>query len=98
MLAFQLIGLRAVTADIPAHCLQTDVLGTWSFKVGAPISDPTSVQQKCDQLDPLPYGLDITLSAPNHAADDVGNVGNWVCHWLDPSHCLLPAGWPASHP
>ena len=71
-----LICGRAV-ADIPAHCLQTDVLGTWSFQLSPPV-EASAVTQKCDQLDVLPYALDITLSAGTRAVDSNGNVGTWT--------------------
>eukprot|EP00908_Phaeocystis_cordata_P024025 Transcript_65.p2 GENE.Transcript_65~~Transcript_65.p2 ORF type:complete len:441 (-),score=161.47 Transcript_65:136-1458(-) len=71
-----LICGRAV-ADIPAHCLQTDVLGTWSFQLSPPV-EAAAVTEKCDQLDVLPYALDITLSAGTRAVDSNGNVGTWT--------------------
>jgi len=66
-----------VAADIPAHCLAADVLGTWEFKLSPPV-DPGDVRASCDQLDPLPYSTDITISAPAHAVDATGNVGSWT--------------------
>ena len=70
--------LASALADIPAHCLQKDVLGTWKFQLSAPIADPTSVSLTCDQLDVLPYATDITLSVPTHAVDESGNKGTWT--------------------
>jgi len=70
-------ALRQTRADIPAHCLQTDVLGTWSFRISAPVN-AADVTLKCDQLEVMPYALDITLSAPATAVDDEGNAGTWT--------------------
>ena len=67
-----LICGRAV-ADIPAHCLQTDVLGTWSFQLSPPV-EASAVTQKCNQLDVLPYALDITLSAGTRARKGDGSA------------------------
>jgi len=69
--------LPAVVADIPAHCLAADVLGTWEFSLGVPV-DQARVSLTCDLLDVLPYKTDITLSAPSRAVDDSGNQGTWT--------------------
>ena len=60
--------ITQVLADIPAHCLQSDVLGTWSFQLSAPVNGE-DVMLKCDKLDVMPYELDITLSVQSSAVD-----------------------------
>ena len=72
-----ILALPLVVADIPAHCLASDVLGTWEFTLSAPVS-ASSVSLTCDQLDVLPYKTDITLSAPTIAVDEVGTEGTWT--------------------
>jgi len=67
----------SVFADIPAHCLASDVLGTWEFTLGAPVN-AADVSLACDKLDVLPYKIDITLTAPSLAVDESGNEGFWT--------------------
>ena len=78
------------SADIPAHCLLSDVLGSWSYQLSPPVGNPLEVQASCDQLDVLPYALDITLTAPNRAVDANGNVGNWTMVYDQGFEVTLP--------
>ena len=88
--ALLLLLVASADADIPAHCLSADVLGTWEFTISAPVN-AASVSLACDQLEVLPYKTVITLEAPTRAVDDVGNVGSWTMGAMANQTHALPA-------
>ncbi len=74
--ALALALARVAHADIPAHCLATDVLGTWRFSL-TDVVDADDVRELCPAPATSAY-VDITLSAETTAVDAAGNVGFWT--------------------
>ena len=77
------LSLPAALADIPAHCIQTDVLGTWTFALGD-VVDAGDVRAMCPSPEPAGAAaaavstVTITLSAEMSAVDGDGNAGFWT--------------------
>jgi cathepsin C len=83
---FYLGMLGLVAADIPAHCLQEQSLGTWGLSLSNSTNDRSeigfsgevdSLRTKCS-LAPGTNKLLLTLTPPNVAMDSEGNRGTWT--------------------
>lgn len=56
-----LLGPQLLIADLPVHCLQQQIFGSWTFHLGAPQSTP----QLCGHHTPGEVRDVVTSSAPN---------------------------------
>ena len=74
--ALLLSALSVAHADIPAHCLATDVLGEWTYALSR-ASDSSDLKESCPAKDAKDK-VAITLHAPNVATDAAGNRGSWT--------------------
>ena len=81
-------------ADLPIHCMHSEVLGTWDIHLGQSTTekDPSCGHAQPDSIMTMPErGIDfahphfsvkkkttITLSNPDQAVDGNGNKGTWT--------------------
>ena len=96
----------AVLADIPAHCLASDVLGTWTISFSAPVVKE-DVMLSCDaKIDSTLGTQDITLSAETKAVSG-DDKGFWTMVCVNPHppssrpldlFLLLIPSLPSYHP
>jgi len=66
------------SADTPAECLYDDIVGTWTFVETERDGDNTIDCGTNEDLGFNAYTSAITLSYPNIATDDLGNIGTWT--------------------
>eukprot|EP00742_Colponemidia_sp_Colp-10_P000741 GILJ01000804.1.p1 GENE.GILJ01000804.1~~GILJ01000804.1.p1 ORF type:complete len:559 (+),score=64.67 GILJ01000804.1:63-1679(+) len=78
-----------VKADLPVHCLATDIAGEWVFFMGPAGGDSStpcghgSPDENTDHIRqninfPLAKTVKVSLVVPNVAQDDAGNMGSWT--------------------
>ncbi|KAA6365956.1 MAG: hypothetical protein EZS28_038518, partial [Streblomastix strix] len=63
--------------DTPADCDKTQIVGSWTFKIESPSSQP--------DLNCMPHGeiapnstIHVSLEEPNIAKSDKGDTGSWT--------------------
>ena len=73
-------ALLRARADIPAHCLQSDVLGKWTFSLSAPGAAPETLRAKCArEVTATPFSsVDVELHAPSLATTTDAATGKTV--------------------
>merc|ERR1719272_872027 len=79
------LSVRLASADIPVHCLATDVLGEWQIGVAG---EPSSTFPDCSAKAAAVETVALTLQAPNVVTDSRGNVGTWTM--------VYDEGWEAT--
>ena len=78
--ALALALLRGSLADIPAHCLQTDVLGDWTFSVGDAVE---AEDVRADRAAPWRAEEEDWISVGILSAPPAADLSRWrvLCVW-----------------